>query len=55
MPEGAVKGGLPTPEQERIALRWIFGMLALTIVGGCAAVIGLGWVLGLIARWVFGQ
>jgi hypothetical protein len=45
---------LPSPDDERIALTWLFAMLGLSILGACALIIGLGWVLGQVAKWVVG-
>jgi preprotein translocase subunit Sss1 len=44
---------IPTPEEERFALTALFSALGLAIIGAFALIIGLGWVLGLIANWVF--
>ncbi len=43
---------IPTPEEERIALATLFAMLGLSILGACALIVGLGWALGHIAKWV---
>ncbi len=43
---------LPTPEEERMALTALFAMLGLSILGACALIVGLGFVLGQVAKWV---
>lgn len=49
MPERAVID----PQQERTALWVLFGVLALAVMGACAAVVLLGLFMAQIARWVF--
>lgn len=50
MPEGAVT--LPTPEQERAAVRLLFIIVGLAAFGGATAVALLGIGLGKLAQWV---
>ncbi len=42
---------IPTPEEERMALTALFAMLGLSILGACALIVGLGFLLGKIAEW----
>lgn len=52
MPEGAVS--LPTPEQERAAVRLLFIFVGLAAFGAAALLAGFGLALGKLAQWVWG-
>lgn len=54
MSEGAVRGDLPSPEQERAAVLALLGIGLLSLVGAAALVVGIGVALVKTAKWVFG-
>lgn len=53
MPDRPVKGDLPTPEQERKAIRWLLGLAVMAGLGAAALLAGAGFLLGRLATWVF--
>lgn len=54
MPEGAVKGELPTPEQEKQAILALMGLAALVILGAAALLGGIALAVIWLVKWVWG-
>ncbi len=53
MPDGAVKGDLPTPEQERHAILALIAFLVLGVIGIASLIGAVALVLIKTAQWVF--
>jgi len=54
VPEGSVRGDLPTPEQERKAVLALIAFAILTLVGAAALLGAIALALGKLAQWVLG-
>jgi len=54
VPERAVRGELPTPEQERKAVLALIAFTVLAILGAGAAMFAIAVSIGKLARWAFG-
>ena len=54
MPEGPVKGGLPTPEQERAGILAFVAFTILAIVGAGSLMFLIAVGIGRLVQWGFG-